>query len=104
MPSRAGGGADRAVGAAGRSPGLRRRSGRKCRRSSAMSLAVVYRSDGPLRQGLQADAFQFLGDRVVDLPGRASLDARRSAPAASSASRPGTAAGPSAVRRRRRPG
>ena len=28
---------------------------------------------GPLRQRLQADPFQFLGDRVVDLPGRARL-------------------------------
>ena len=31
---------------------------------------------GPLRQGLQADAFQFLRDVVVVLPGRAGLEAR----------------------------
>ena len=30
---------------------------------------------GPLRQRLQADAFQFLGNGVVDLPRRPGLDA-----------------------------
>ena len=38
-----------------------------------MSLAVRVPLGRPLRQRLQADAFQFLGDRVVDLARRASL-------------------------------
>ena len=42
---------------------------RKSRKSSAMSLAVVYRSDARFDERLQADPFQFLGDRVVDLTG-----------------------------------
>ena len=44
---------------------------RNSRRSSAMSRAVVYRSDARFDHCLQADAFQFLGDRVVDLARRA---------------------------------
>ncbi len=41
-----------------------------------MSFAVEYRSDGPLRERLQADPFQFLRDRVVVLAWRAGLEAR----------------------------
>ena len=41
----------------------------KCRRSSAMSRAVVYRSDARFDMRLEADPFQFLGDRVIDLAG-----------------------------------
>ena len=36
-----------------------------------MSLAVLYRSDARFEHRLQADAFQFLGDRVIDLARRA---------------------------------
>ena len=46
---------------------------RNRRRSSAMSLAVLYRSDARFDERLQADPFQFLGDRVVDLAGRTRL-------------------------------
>ena len=46
---------------------------RNKRRSSAMSLAVRVPLRRPLRQRLQADPFQFLGDRVVDLAGRTRL-------------------------------
>ena len=46
---------------------------RNRRRSSAMSLAVRVPLRRPLRERLEADPLQFLGDRVVDLPGWASL-------------------------------
>ena len=55
---------------------LRVCSARKCRRSSAMSLRRRVALRGPLRQGFQADAFQFLRDAVVALAGRAGLEAR----------------------------
>jgi hypothetical protein len=46
---------------------------RKCRRSSARSFAVVYRSDARFESIFQTDAFEFLRDRFVGLPGRARL-------------------------------
>ena len=50
-------------------------SARKCRKSSAMSFAVVYRSEARFDKRLQTDALQFLRDRVVPLPGRTNFPA-----------------------------
>ena len=77
---------------------------RKCRRSSARSRAVLYRSDARLASIFMADPLQLPGDRVVDLPGRARLGGGDLLEDLGVRRRPGTASGRSAARRRRRPG
>ncbi len=44
------------------------------RRSSAISLAVVYRSGSSFRERLDTDAFHFFGNGLVPLPGWADLE------------------------------